>query len=281
LAIFLSALILFFILSPGILGKFPPKGNKFIVAIVHALVFSILFSLVMFLIRKNMIFKEGVENTPDRTYYSQYQAQYNSSGTSLTDADIGQICTYTMCGGGSPSSTTPGYSYYDNFMTDCKNACMPTASSNNTTVPDTNKIIPAGPGCYLQSFTNTGNGRLTFDQDKFNACAAPAIGFRVNPEEPNSDWIRVISTTTPPPPTTPPPTTTPPPEILSKLPSTCLKEFTKIEGNNIVSKCRAIDGGYPISSVPISCDKIINNCNGILICGDCPRDFWDGFDDYF
>ena len=47
LEIFLSALVLFFILSPGILGKFPPKGNKFVVAIVHALVFSILFSLVI------------------------------------------------------------------------------------------------------------------------------------------------------------------------------------------------------------------------------------------
>ena len=48
--VFLSALILFFFLSPGILGKFPPKGDKLTLAIVHALVFSILFSLCYYLI---------------------------------------------------------------------------------------------------------------------------------------------------------------------------------------------------------------------------------------
>ena len=256
LAIFLSALILFFILSPGILGKFPPKGNKFTVAIVHALVFSILYSLVIFLIRKKMIFKEGVENTTDKTYYSQFEANYNSSGTSLTDADIGQNCMTSACTGGAPSYNTDEYRHYDKFMTDCKNACMPTANSNNTTFPGTNKTIPAGPGCYLQSFTNTSSG-LSFDQDKFNACAAPVMGFRVNPEQPNGDWIRVITTTTL------------TPDILSNLPSTCLKEHTKIEGNNIVSRCRAIDGEYTNSSVSIPCDKI-NNCDGSLTCGDCP-----------
>jgi hypothetical protein len=166
----------------------------------------------------------------------------------------------SACTGGAPSSNTDEYDYYNNFMTDCKNACMPTANSNNTTVPDTNKIIPAGPGCYLQSFTNTSSG-LSFDQDKFNACAAPAMGFRVNPEQPNGDWIRVI--------TTPPTPITLTSEILSKLPSTCLKEATKIEGNNIVSRCLTIDGKYTNSSVSISCDKI-NNCDGRLTCGDCP-----------
>jgi hypothetical protein len=60
LAIFLSALILFFILSPGILGKFPPKGNKFTVAIVHALVFSILFSLVFMVIKRSKLI-EGIK----------------------------------------------------------------------------------------------------------------------------------------------------------------------------------------------------------------------------
>jgi len=274
LAIFLSALILFFILSPGILGKFPPKGNKFTVAIVHALVFSILYSLVIFLIRKNMIFKEGVENTTDRTYYSRFEAQYNSSGTSMTDDDIGKTCMTSACGVGAPSSNTDEYDdYYDEFMTDCKNACMPTANSNNTTVPGTNKTIPAGPGCYLQSFTNTSSG-LSFDQDKFNECAAPAMGFRVNPEQPNGDWIREITTTTLPPTQLPTPITLTS-EILSKLPSTCLKnkEATYIEGNNIVSLCLANDEenyGYRTTRVSISCDKKINNCDGHLTCGDCP-----------
>jgi hypothetical protein len=65
LAIFLSALILFFILSPGILGKFPPKGNKFIVAIVHALVFSILFSLVLAVLKGNKLI-EGFVSPPSQ-----------------------------------------------------------------------------------------------------------------------------------------------------------------------------------------------------------------------
>ena len=46
LSIFLSAFILFFILSPGVLLRLPPKGDKFTVAFVHAIVFSILFGIL-------------------------------------------------------------------------------------------------------------------------------------------------------------------------------------------------------------------------------------------
>ena len=62
LAIFFSAFFIFFLLSPGIFGKFPPKGDKFTVAIVHALVFSILFSFFYYLITTSKI--EGLELDP-------------------------------------------------------------------------------------------------------------------------------------------------------------------------------------------------------------------------
>jgi len=38
----LYSAILFFILTPSILLRLPPNGNKFIVAAVHALVFGII-----------------------------------------------------------------------------------------------------------------------------------------------------------------------------------------------------------------------------------------------
>jgi hypothetical protein len=39
----LYAAILFFILTPGILVSLPPKGGKFTVAAVHAIVFAIIW----------------------------------------------------------------------------------------------------------------------------------------------------------------------------------------------------------------------------------------------
>ena len=35
--------VLFFVLSPGILLSLPPKGSKFVVAMVHAVVFAAVF----------------------------------------------------------------------------------------------------------------------------------------------------------------------------------------------------------------------------------------------
>jgi len=58
LAVFLSAFILFFILSPGVLLRLPPKGDKVTTAVVHAIVFSILFSLLLYFISSIKI-REG------------------------------------------------------------------------------------------------------------------------------------------------------------------------------------------------------------------------------
>lgn len=43
LIVSLYAALLFFILTPGILLSLPPKGTKFVVAGVHALVFALVF----------------------------------------------------------------------------------------------------------------------------------------------------------------------------------------------------------------------------------------------
>ena len=41
---FVFVALLFFVLSPGVLLSLPPKGSKITVAIVHALVFALVFT---------------------------------------------------------------------------------------------------------------------------------------------------------------------------------------------------------------------------------------------
>lgn len=59
------AAILFFILSPGILLRLPPKGSKFVVAATHAVVFAIVMGLTCKMVWKFSMgmgmegFKEG------------------------------------------------------------------------------------------------------------------------------------------------------------------------------------------------------------------------------
>lgn len=42
---FLFTALLFFLLTPGILVTLPPKGKKITVAVVHAVLFGLLFAL--------------------------------------------------------------------------------------------------------------------------------------------------------------------------------------------------------------------------------------------
>jgi hypothetical protein len=52
--------ILFFVLTPGVLVRLPPKGGKFMVAAVHAVVFALIFHFSQKLIwRMGEGFKEG------------------------------------------------------------------------------------------------------------------------------------------------------------------------------------------------------------------------------
>jgi hypothetical protein len=43
LGVFLFSAILFFVLVPGVIVSLPPKGNKYVVAAVHALIFALIW----------------------------------------------------------------------------------------------------------------------------------------------------------------------------------------------------------------------------------------------
>ena len=45
LYIFIFSVLLFFVLTPGVLLRLPPNGSKYVVALVHGLVFALLFTL--------------------------------------------------------------------------------------------------------------------------------------------------------------------------------------------------------------------------------------------
>lgn len=49
---FISALTLFFLVSPGILVSIPQKGSKFEKALVHALVFAVIFVILRIVVTK-------------------------------------------------------------------------------------------------------------------------------------------------------------------------------------------------------------------------------------
>ena len=45
LYMFLYAVVLFFVLTPGVLLSLPPKGSKYVVALTHALVYGVVMAL--------------------------------------------------------------------------------------------------------------------------------------------------------------------------------------------------------------------------------------------
>jgi len=48
----LFVVALFYVLTPGILVSLPPKGNKMVVALTHAIVFAIVYSIVHKMVAK-------------------------------------------------------------------------------------------------------------------------------------------------------------------------------------------------------------------------------------
>jgi hypothetical protein len=65
--LFIIFIILFVVLTPGVLVSLPPKSSKLIVAITHGFIFALVWVLVnkFFgkpMLRKTVTFKEGVEN---------------------------------------------------------------------------------------------------------------------------------------------------------------------------------------------------------------------------
>ena len=61
LLVSLYAAILFFILVPGVLLRLPPKGGKFTVAAVHALVFGLIYYFTHKLVWRAGVSLEGFE----------------------------------------------------------------------------------------------------------------------------------------------------------------------------------------------------------------------------
>jgi hypothetical protein len=60
----LYAAVLFFVLSPNVLLRLPPKGGKFLVAGVHAIIFALIFYLTHNLVWQMTSNLEGVMNPP-------------------------------------------------------------------------------------------------------------------------------------------------------------------------------------------------------------------------
>jgi hypothetical protein len=67
LIVSLYSAILFFVLVPGILLSLPPKGNKFVVAGVHALVFALIFHFTHKLVWRLGASLEGFETPTAET----------------------------------------------------------------------------------------------------------------------------------------------------------------------------------------------------------------------
>lgn len=63
LTVTIYAAILFFLLTPAILVRLPPSGNKWTVAAVHALVFALIFHFTHKLVWRLGASLEGFEPT--------------------------------------------------------------------------------------------------------------------------------------------------------------------------------------------------------------------------
>ena len=59
LHMFIFSVLLFFVLSPGVLLRLPPNGSKYVVAAVHALVFAAVFT-ISFKYYKEFLLREGL-----------------------------------------------------------------------------------------------------------------------------------------------------------------------------------------------------------------------------
>jgi hypothetical protein len=60
LLVSLYAALLFFLLTPSILLSLPPKGSKYVVAAVHALVFALIFHFTHKLVWRMGVRMEGM-----------------------------------------------------------------------------------------------------------------------------------------------------------------------------------------------------------------------------
>ena len=62
----LCSILLFFVLTPGILVKLPPKGSKYVIAFTHAILFAIIHHLCCrWMWHSNMVKSEGFREGAD------------------------------------------------------------------------------------------------------------------------------------------------------------------------------------------------------------------------
>jgi hypothetical protein len=57
--------LLFVALTPGILLSLPPKGSKMVVAITHAVVFAVVYSMTQKAVLRMSQVMQGFQNLPD------------------------------------------------------------------------------------------------------------------------------------------------------------------------------------------------------------------------
>jgi hypothetical protein len=76
--IFILSTLLFFALSPNILLRLPPKGSKYIVALVHAVIFGGALAAILKYYRQYFL-QEGLENntTPPNKNEKECRSDYS------------------------------------------------------------------------------------------------------------------------------------------------------------------------------------------------------------
>jgi len=72
IVLFIIFVLLFVVLTPGIVVSLPPKSSKLITAITHGFIFALIWVVVnkflwKAITRKTVTFKEGVENIKPKT----------------------------------------------------------------------------------------------------------------------------------------------------------------------------------------------------------------------
>jgi hypothetical protein len=108
------AAVLFFVLSPNVLLRLPPKGDKFLVAAVHAVIFAlVLYFSHMVVLQGTESFKEGAcpPYTPNQYYCRKKIAGLYDAGNQggcAAKPELYANCDKSQNGPGKKSCTNNG-----------------------------------------------------------------------------------------------------------------------------------------------------------------------------
>ena len=140
--------VLFFILTPAILVRLPPKGDKYTVAGFHAVVFALVLhftgKMVWNLCRSLEGFEEGLypANTPLDTSKQAYATKYCNARTNANPAGFGGV--WSNSNGCTKAGTVYGKKYMFNAA---YNANYDGKRSGNVTFNDTFDCAGKGNAC--------------------------------------------------------------------------------------------------------------------------------------